>query len=155
MAEAWTAPDRHPCREAKDFAPIDRDVIGVDKPADQRSKNWRRDRTGKQIQSAIFDIPQSRGEAEAQHVASTEHVVGGAARIGVVLFDLKTALVVEQAIEDMRRFARGRGNDLGMIRAELIGDMGVERYAWLIAVAGVHIRDCLAMAASSKILPVR
>jgi len=45
-------------------------------------------------------------------VAEAEHVVGGAARIGVVLLDSKAALVVQQAIEDMRRLARGRGDNL-------------------------------------------
>src|SRR5208337_4274060 len=113
-------------REAKDFAPVGGDVIGVDKPANERSENWRRNR-------------------------AAEHVVGRPTRIGVMLLDPKAALVVQQAIEDMRRLARGRGNNLGMIRAELIGDMGVERHAWLIAMAGIHIRNRLTMAAGLKI----
>jgi hypothetical protein len=52
--------------EAKDFIPVGRDVIGVDEPADKRGENWRRDGAGEQIQSAILDISQSRGKAEAQ-----------------------------------------------------------------------------------------
>ena len=66
-------------------------------------------------------------------MAKAEHMVGGAARIGVMLLDPKTALMVQQAIENMRRLARRRGDDLGVIRAELIGDMGVERPARLVA----------------------
>ena len=130
-------------------------MIGVDEPADKRGEDWRRDGVGEQGQSAILDIPQSRGKAETQHVAKAEHVVSRAARIGVMLLDPKAALMVQQAIEDMRRLARGRGDDLGMIRAELIGDMGVERHARLIAMASVHIRDRLAMAAGLKILAIR
>ena len=120
-------------RETKDFAPIGLDVIGVDKPADKRGENGRRNSAGEQVQSAIFDIPQSRGKAEAQHVAKAEHVVSRPARIGVMFLDPKAALVVQQAIEDVRRLARGRGDNLGMIRAELIGNMGVERHARLVA----------------------
>jgi hypothetical protein len=54
------------CREAKDFAPIGRDVIGVDEPADKGGEDRRLDGAGEQVQSAILDIPQSRGKAEAQ-----------------------------------------------------------------------------------------
>ena len=82
-------------------------------------------------------------------------MVSGAARIGVMLLDPKTGLMVQQAIENMRRLARRRGDDLGVIRAELIGGMGVERHARLVAMASVHVRDRLAMAAGLKILPVR
>ena len=64
-------------------------------------------------------------------MAKAEHVVRRPTRIGVMLLDPKAALVVQQAVEDMRCLARGRGNNLSMIRAELIGDMGVERHAWL------------------------
>lgn len=69
-------------------------------------------------------------------------MVSGAARIGVMLLDLKTALMVQQAIENMRRLARRRGD-------------GLERHARLVAMTSVHIRDRLAMAAGLKILPVR
>ena len=93
---------------------------------------------GKHVQSAIFDVPHSRGKAEAQHVAKAEHVVGRPTRIGVMLLDPKAALVVQQAVEDIGRLARGRGNNLGMIRAELIGDMGVERHAWLANIDRQH-----------------
>jgi len=82
-------------------------------------------------------------------------MVSGAARIGVMLLDPEAALVVQQAIEDMRRLARGRGDDLGVIRAELIGNMCVERHAGLVAMASVHTRYRLAMAARLKILSVR
>jgi len=41
-------------------------VIGVDEPTDKVSEDLRRDGAGEQIQSAILDISQSRGKAEAQ-----------------------------------------------------------------------------------------
>lgn len=129
-------------------------MIRVDKPTDKRGEDWRRKNAGKREQPPIFDIPQSRGKLEAQQVAKGEHVVGGAARIGVMLLDPKAALVVQQAIEDIRRLARGRGDDLGVIRAERIGNMGVERHARLVAVVSVHICERLAMAAGLKILTV-
>ena len=87
-------------------------MISVDKPANERGENWRRIRAGEHVQSAIFDIPHSRGKAEAQHVAKAEHVVSRPARIGVMFLDPKAALVVQQAIEDVRRLARGRGDNL-------------------------------------------
>ena len=47
-----------------------------DKPANEPGENWRRIGAGEHVQSAIFDLPHSRGKAEAQHVAKAAHVVG-------------------------------------------------------------------------------
>lgn len=54
----------------------------------------------------------------------------------------------------MRRLAGGRSDHLGVERPVLVGDVGVERHAWLIAVARVDVGDGLAWAAGEEVLPV-
>lgn len=43
-----------------------------------------------------------------------EDMVGDAARVGVMLLDGETGLMVEQAVQHMRCFAGGSGDDLGV-----------------------------------------
>ena len=76
------------------------------------------------------------------------------AGVGVVFLDRQSSVVVEQPVEDVRRLARVGGNHLGIEGAKLVRDVGVERDAWLVAMARVHVRDRGAGATSSKILPV-
>ena len=81
-------------------------------------------------------------------------MIDKAARVGVVLLDRETALVLEEAIEDMRRLVGGGGDDLGVERAELVGDGGVEgdtRIGPMARVDAVHRR---ALAAGREVLTV-
>lgn len=77
-----------------------------------------------------------------------------AAGIRVVLLDGKATLVMKKAIDDVGRLAGGRGDHLGVVRAVLVGDMGVEGDARLVAVMGVHIADGFAATAGAVELPV-
>jgi hypothetical protein len=55
----------------------------------------------------------------------------------------------------VRGLVRGRGDDLRIERAVLVGDAGIEGDAGLIAVAGVDVAERPAVAAGLIILPVR
>lgn len=48
------------------------------------------------------------------------------AGVGVVLVNDETAFVVEQPVQDVRRFMGGRRDDVRVIRPELIRKVGVE-----------------------------
>src|SRR5271169_3778 len=90
-------------------------MIGVDEPTHERRQRRRRFVAGKQIQLAILDVPQSWGEAESEQVAKPKYMIGRAARVGVMLLDPQAAERVEKAVENVRRLAGGRGNDLGVV----------------------------------------
>ena len=47
-------------------------------------------------------------------MTESEDVIGEAGGVGVVFFDPQFGLVIEQAIEHMRRIANGGVDDLGM-----------------------------------------
>lgn len=53
-------------------------------------------------------------------------MIGDAAPIGMVALDGEVGTVMEQAVENMRRFAGAGRDDPGMERRVTVGDMGVE-----------------------------
>lgn len=61
--------------------------------------------------------------------------------------------MVEQAVKHVRRFAGGRGDDLGVVRAELVGDMGVEGDAGIVAMPRIDVRERFALPAGAKAAP--
>lgn len=79
-------------------------------------------------------------------------MVGDAAGVRVMLFDLQSRLVIEQAIKHMRRLARSRGDGLRVVRAKLIGDVSVEGDPRLIAVTRVDVAEHFAMARAARLL---
>src|SRR3546814_9622273 len=95
------------------------------------------------------------GEPEAAQMSPTKHVVGHPAGVGVVLLDGKACLMVQQAVQDVRRLAGRGGDHLGVERTVLVGDMGIERHAGLVTVTRVDVSDSLAAAAGPAALAVR
>lgn len=69
--------------------------------------------------------------------------------------DYQLALMVEQAIEDVRGLAGIGCNDLGVERREAVGDVGVEQHAGIGAVAGIAIGATLALTAGAEELSIR
>ena len=82
-------------------------------------------------------------------------MIGDAARVGVVLLDPQSGVVIEQPVENMRRLACRCRDHLRVERAELIGDVGIERDAGLVAMACIHVGDSCTCPASTEVLPVR
>jgi putative Ca2+/H+ antiporter (TMEM165/GDT1 family) len=89
------------------------------------------------VHAFLLEVANARREAKPESPAYRENMVGETAGVGVVLVDDETAFVVEQPIEHMRRLVRARGDDVGMVRSELIRQMGAELYASVLAVVQV------------------
>ena len=66
-------------------------------------------------------------------------MVGDAAGVRIMLLDPQARLMIKQAVEHMRRFARRRGDGLRVVGAKPIGDVGVEGDPGLIAVTRVDV----------------
>ena len=81
-------------------------------------------------------------------------MVAGPARIGKMLHNGEMAAMVQQAVEHIGRFMGSSRDDLDVVRAVLVGDMGVKAEAGINAITGVDVAPrCRALAASEK-LPV-
>lgn len=63
--------------------------------------------------------------------------------------------MVKQAIEDIGCLVRRRRNDVDVIRAVLVGDVGVEAEAGINTVAGVDVAARGAAFTAAEELPVR
>jgi hypothetical protein len=125
-------------------------VVDGDGSADQRLQNSRCLPTRQQVELPVFQITNPRRETETEQSAQAKNMVTRATGIRIVLLDGKA----KRAIDDVGRLAGGRGDHLGVVRAVLVGDMGVEGDARLVAVMGVHIADGFAAAVGAVELPV-
>jgi len=94
------------------------------------------------IEPLVGEIADARRETKTQQVAERKNVIGETRRFGVMLLNPQIGLMVEQAIENMRRITGIRGDDLGIERSVLVGDVGVKEHARLIAVARLTCPDC-------------
>ncbi len=94
--------------------------------ADQRFEGRINGHARQEVKPAILDVAQPRRETESEQVAEAEYVISCAAGVGVVFGDLQAGLMIEQPIEDVGRLACGSGNNLGVERAKLIEDMGID-----------------------------
>ena len=77
-------------------------------------------------------------------------MVGETAGVGVLLVDDETAFVVEQPVEHVWRLVRARGDDIGMVRPELIQQIGVELHTWVLTGVQVVATPDFALAAGTK-----
>ena len=66
-------------------------------------------------------------------------MIGEAGGVGVMLLDPQIGLMVEQAVENMRRISGIRGDHLGIEGRVLVGDVGVEEHARFVPIAQVHL----------------
>lgn len=71
-------------------------------------------------------------------------MVGGTAGVGVVLGNGERRAMVEQPIENIRRFVRRRRDDGDMVGTMLVRDIGVEREAGIDTIAGVDLAGAVA-----------
>ena len=129
--------DRH--SQAQRLVPVRPHVVSIHGATDHAGQHVRYGLAAEGVEPAVFEIPQSGGEPEAEQGQQAEHLVGGAPGVGEVLDDAQSRAVLEQPVQHMRRLGGGGGNDLGVERPELVGDVGVERDPGLVAVPGVDV----------------
>src|SRR3546814_6297506 len=109
---------------------------------------------GKEVQTTLLNVAQARREAVAEEGHETEHMVRCSTRIGVVLLDRHAGLVIQQAIQDIGRFACGRRDHPARKGIISIRDMGVEGDARFVAAARVDVTDRGPTTAGMKLLSV-
>ena len=80
------------------------------------------------VELAVLQVLDPRREAESEQVTETEHMVGRAGGIAVVLANAQIGLVhmMQQVIQDVRRFAHRRGDHPRVERAVAAGDVGID-----------------------------
>jgi len=78
-----------------------------------------------------------------------------AACVGIVLLDPLTGFVLQEAIEDVGRFVRGRRDDLRGEGRVLIRDVAVSGQPWLVPVSGVDHVQGFPRTPSGEVLAVR
>jgi hypothetical protein len=108
----------------------------------------------KACKTPIGKVAQARTKAVTEHMTKREHVIGSAARVGVMGSDFKSAAVVEKAIENVGRFAGSGRDDLGVIRPVLIGNVGVKRKSGVHTAAGIDFAGTGSALARAKELAV-
>jgi len=127
----------------------------IDSAADQRIERFVARACADDIKPAVCEIADARRKQESQELAKAEHVIDRAGGVGVVLADVDRAFVVHEPVENMRRLAGVRRDDLGMERRVAIGDVGVELHPRLGAIFGVVIGARFATSAGAEELAVR
>ncbi len=68
------------------------------------------------IEPLVGEIADAGSEAESQQMAEGKGVIGKTSRVGVMLLDAQIGFMIEQTIENTRRIACIRGDDLGIER---------------------------------------
>ncbi len=71
-------------------------------------------------------------------MAQCKHVIGKSHRISKMLLNAQIRFMVEQTIKNMRGITNRGTDDLRVKWCVLIGDMGVEQNARLVAILRAH-----------------
>lgn len=127
------------CDETDHFIPMLANDVGSNSFSQKRGNARIGRRKIDRDKPAIREVPQPGAQAESEHGTEREHMVGRAAGVGVVLRDVEIAAMVQQAVENVRRFMRRGRDDLHVIGPVLIGDMGVEAEPRIDAITGIDI----------------
>ena len=78
------------------------------------------------VDALAVQVADARAEAHADHHEGGEVDLGVAVGVGVVLFEVEVALVVEHAVEHEGRVAVGALDRSAVERGVVVGDEGVE-----------------------------
>ena len=65
------------------------------------------------VKLLIFEIPNARHKVESEQMTECEDDFGIAMCIGGVLPDFQNRVVFQQAVQNIQRFTRATGNNLG------------------------------------------
>ena len=128
------APGRDGGGDAQDIGPVALDHGLIDFSADHGPQVGRGGRWIERIEPLGRQIADAGREPVAENGARGEDMIGEAARVGELLADMAAGVVHEQAVEDVRGFARRRGDHLGCKRRVLVRDVTVGFQAGGIAI---------------------
>src|SRR5579875_2621959 len=88
-------------------------------------------------------------------MAQPKNLIGITTRICIMFLDSEICFMVEQPINHMGRFMWGSGNDFGIVRVHLIGNMGIKDQTGFWAVFAIDLGSVAAWTADRKSLPIR
>ena len=106
------------------------------------------------IEPLVGGIADAGRETKAQKVAERKDVIGEASGVGVMLLDPQIGLMVEEAIENMRRITGIRGDYLHIEGCVLVGDVGVKEHVRFIPVAEIDLPGLLSAPAGAETLTI-
>ena len=107
------------------------------------------------IKLAVGQVRDARSELDPQQMRQGKHMVADPAAVGVMHGDAQVRLMVQQAINDVRRLTRGGDRD-GVVWRVPGRDVGVEQRGRLtpVAMPGVVAAHCLTAACGQERLAV-
>lgn len=110
---AWNhGSGNHACGKPENVGPIFPDRPNVYPSANKRLKRRRHSIRSGRINPLIREITDSRCKPEALNGTDRKNMICKAAGIDIMLTDLPTCIILQEAIENIRCFVRGRRNDL-------------------------------------------
>ena len=132
----------------------------MDRPHINRAGHpWRQfrrhDHAGYRVEAFLLEIADTRRVAKAKRATHGEKMIRESAGVGVVLVNDETAFVVEQPVQDVRRFMGGRRDDARVIRPELIRHVGIELHAGILTVVQIGVTVDLTAPAGAEELRIR
>jgi hypothetical protein len=99
--------------QSQNLFPLCSDQLQIELAANQRSERRMVALLAWHIEPFVGEIADAGSKTKAQQVTERKDVIGETRRIGVMLLNPQIGLMVEQAIENMRRIPGIRGDDLG------------------------------------------
>jgi len=96
------------------LVPVCLDRADVDRAGDERAQGRPRIKRRQAIEPAFVEVADARCEAKAEQVAQAEDVIDRVGGVGRVFADHQLALMVEQAVKDVRGLACIGGDDLAV-----------------------------------------
>ena len=98
--------------QSQNLFPLRSDQFQIGFAADQRSERWMVALLAWYIEPLVCEVADAGRETKAQQMAECKDVIGEASGVGVMLLRPQIGLMVEGAIENMRRITGIRGDYL-------------------------------------------
>ena|SRR5215472_10521513 len=105
MSEALTTPVRTDAARRSKSSQVRRNQLFVWSTGDKRRERRPGARRVEGIEPSLGEVRNARGELEAEQMGECEDMVADPSAVGVMGGDGEIGLVVEQAIDDVRRLA--------------------------------------------------
>jgi hypothetical protein len=92
---------------------VSKQVVSIDRSSEHLGEHVRDRLAAERIEPTVLQIAQARRKAEAKKGRQSEHLVGRAASVSVMLSDACRCPVLQQSIRNIPCFGRRSRNDRG------------------------------------------
>jgi hypothetical protein len=132
--------------DTEDIRPVGADLGHIDPSGDEGFKGRIIGRFAEAVEAPVLQVRNAWCEQETQQAAQRKDMLGIAAAVRVVEADCNVALVIDQRVQHVERFARRRRNQLGEVRSVAAREVGVDlepgsQTVMRIEVAGVTAKS--------------